>query len=122
MLSARRSARARRVGNRASLDVMLQPSLQTRVRRRSPKRQIRSHRAITYRQTKAPVRAQMSRDHRQTTPDAAAPAVSQQPEHAVDTLPNADGPQRNRITQVRKQREVRDTPRGYLRLGVSLQV
>ena len=48
--------------------------------------------------------------------------MSQQPKQPVRALAHTNSPQRNRITQVREQREIRDAARCYFRIAVTLQI
>jgi hypothetical protein len=66
--------------------------------------------------------AKVHRNHRHALTDPAHTTVPQQPKDPPGALSNANNPERNRITQIREQREVRNTAGGYQRIGVASQI
>ena len=61
--------------------------------------------------------AKVQRNQGHALTDPAHTPVPQQPKDPPGALPNANNPERNRITQIREQREVRNTAGGYPRIG-----
>lgn len=66
--------------------------------------------------------AKVQRNQGHALTDPAHTPVPQQPKDPPGALPNANNPERNRITQIREQREVRNTAGGYPRIGMPSQI